>query len=209
MRKTGDQIKADIANSSGMQKRNRPVDIVPAMHAARSLQFDVRKRLHAETDAIDSGCGPRFDFGSFDRFGIGFKRDFVEAGRKRFTNGIKNTHKMRGIEKTRRAPAEINGVNAFRSQGFWQLNASRSQPASVLANLCLYSGRIGCETRTGHHAGMKIAVGTLRLAERYLNVDAEAHGLHKNCSTRDCSSLPANMVRGSLLPLPPGEVNPQ
>src|SRR5690349_18899245 len=53
----------------------------------------------------------------------------------------------------------------------------------MAANFCLHRLGVGCISFARNHTRVKVAVGALGLAERNLDVDAEAHGRTKNCST--------------------------
>ncbi len=66
----------------------------------------------------------------------------------------------------------------------------------MLTDLGLHGFGVRVETSARHDACVEIAVSAFGLAERDLDVDAEAHGLNQNCSIRNRCCSRAKMASG-------------
>src|SRR5947207_6156162 len=113
VRQAGDEVKADVANASGVQDGNSAKDVSAAMHSAGGFELDVGERLNSKADSIDAGGGPGFGLGGLDRFGIGFQRDFAKLVDKSFTNSVQDCAQMQRIKQARRAATEVHGIDNF------------------------------------------------------------------------------------------------
>ena len=91
MRKSGDQIAAEIAEARVAQNLRGAINIFATMHAAGGGQFAIFKSLDAHADAIEFGVAPSGGAVGRDGLGIGFERDFGQLAGKRFAGGGEKT----------------------------------------------------------------------------------------------------------------------
>jgi hypothetical protein len=143
-----------------------------AVHPARSLKFAVVEGLNAQADTVEAGRAPCGRFYGRNRFGVGLERDFEKVGAIALPQRIENLRQSGRLQKARRAAAEIDRVDDIRSGG-----------RDGFRNLAANGIGVGLIAVAGHHAGVEIAVGAFRLAERHLDVNAESHELSKESST--------------------------
>src|SRR5579863_5238393 len=111
MWQAGDQIEAEIAESSGAQKFCRLENICAAMHSPGGSQFRLVKGLHAHADTVESRFAPRGCFFGRNCFGIGFERHFLECVRESRANRGDDFREAFRFKKAGSSAAEINGVD--------------------------------------------------------------------------------------------------
>jgi len=138
VRQTGNQVEADILETSIAKNLGRAIDVVAAVHAARRFQLIVLKGLHAHADAIESGLAPCGGLLRDDRFGIGFEGDLFESAFECGTHGIEDSRQTRRIKQAWRSPAEIGCIDdGFRTSAMrdsrirWGYAAISRQTAST------------------------------------------------------------------------------
>src|SRR3989475_5436813 len=173
--KSCDQVEAQVVESGLPQDLRRAEDVCAAMHSSGSNKFLVVERLNSQTDARESRGFPGSGLLLSDGFGIGFERDFCEVAAKAFADRVEDARERGRIEQARSSAAEINGVNNQRGEAAGKLDARGAKQRFVAVNLAANRFGVRRVQRGGKCAGVEIAVGAFRLAERNLNVDAEIH----------------------------------
>ncbi len=144
------------------------------MHAARGSEFAILKRLHAHADAIESGFEPGRRAFRRHGFGIGFERCFTPPRMECATKPRPSFQPVLRRKKTWRAAADVYGVHLNLRM---RLIAPPGDSAFrvKLRVICQFAADGACVRRMQslrEDSRVKIAVGTLRLAERNLDVEA-------------------------------------
>ncbi len=135
----------------------------------------IHKRLRTKTDAIETSRSPFRCFFGLDGFRVGFERDFSKCTGEIIAKRLKYLGEELRFEEAGSASADVDGINNW-LRGATKIrkrDASRIEQAHVVADLTAYGFGIRREAAWRDHAGMEVAVGALRLAERNLNVYAE------------------------------------
>src|SRR6266404_7410099 len=117
LRQARDQVEADIANPRGTEDWHSAINIFAPVHSARSLQFFVDERLRAKADAIESRGGPLPRLFSVNRFRVRFQGYFRERALEVDAKCLEHRREEYGFEETRRASADVDGVNGL-GEGF-------------------------------------------------------------------------------------------
>src|SRR5882724_8034029 len=111
VRQSSNQIETDILEAGISKHLGCAEDVVAAVHAARSFEFIVLKRLHAHADAIESGLAPSGSLLVSNRFRIGLESDLFEFAFESGTHGFEYPRKPCRIKQAWRSSAEINRID--------------------------------------------------------------------------------------------------
>src|SRR6266403_5495325 len=188
VRQPCNQVKADIPSARLAQDRNRTVNIRPPVHPARGNQFLVRERLQPKAHSVNSGAHPGRRLLSLNRLRVRLQRHLRQIRHKCSPDHIQDVLQMRWVQKARRPPTYVNRVHhGFVAQplllalslpnGAVRLSCqvlthpSRPEQLAMLPNLPANRLHVWRKSAAGHYSRMKIAIRTLRLAERHLHVN--------------------------------------
>src|SRR5271167_2522287 len=122
-------------------------------------------------------------FLDFDSFGVRLQSDFFKDTGESLSQRIDHAAEELGQEETWRTASNVKGIdvvvgNALLLDGFpieahGPMHTRGAEKFAMIPDLAANSLYIGAEAVGGYHTRMEIAVGTLGLTERYLNIDAE------------------------------------
>ena len=168
VREAGDQVHADVAKAGGAKDFDGAENIFAAVHAAGGLQFAIVKGLRAEADAVESGVKPGGGFDRRDRLGIGLERRLLRLDAIGIAERVEDSREGCGREEAWRSAAEVDCVDLL-----------LAGIVRGLGDLAADGCGVGLVAVARDHAGVEIAVGAFRLAERHLDVCAEGDHLSR------------------------------
>ena len=171
VRQAGDQVHIDVADPCPAQPRHIGQSNVARVQATNGARFGIHERLHAQVDPIHAAARQRIYHGVAQCARGAFHRDFAIVGNiESFANRRENRLQLRRLQQTRRAAAEINGINFA-----LEFAASLDGDGFCRSNIGAKPVHIALHPPAGKNIRGKVAVTAFGFAERHRDVQAQRH----------------------------------